>query len=193
MDDIHQRYFLKTELIVFDTYENIQLSFKEVLFLCKGFFEKYLPVSIINTTNETNQCSLNIDESFDIVDTKNSIELGSYGIRSATINDKKVWWMYATGVAVPRLTYAINLNRKIGYHDEIIGKAQIGTFEKILEEIDEMKDAHLSKNKVMELVEISDLYGAIEFYVSKNYPSLSMKEIKKMSQTTKRAFENGRR
>src|ERR1700733_9829472 len=43
----------------------------------------------------------------------------------------------------------------------------------------------------MAIIELSDLYGAIESYISKY--NLNMEALKLMSDTTKRAFINGRR
>ena len=48
-----------------------------------------------------------------------------------------------------------------GYHITYINKGTLGQFSKIEEEFNEFKDAHLQKSFVMELVELSDLIGAI--------------------------------
>ena len=44
----------------------------------------------------------------------------------------------------------------------------------------------------MELVELSDLIGAIDLYVKKQY-NLSVEDLITFSQITQRAFINGRR
>jgi len=44
----------------------------------------------------------------------------------------------------------------------------------------------------MELVELSDLVGAIDLYVN-NYYNLTLDDLIKMKEITERAFENGRR
>lgn len=79
----------------------------------------------------------------------------------------------------------------IGYHLENIPKAKFGTFEKIVEEFLELKDAHAQKVVVMELVELSDLLGAIDGYVSKY--NLTLSDLIAMKDVTKRVFENGHR
>ena len=44
----------------------------------------------------------------------------------------------------------------------------------------------------MELVEISDLLGAIEMYTKKQY-NITLQDLDVMNKTTQRAFINGRR
>jgi hypothetical protein len=92
IDEIHQQYFMKVELI-----ETQNVSVKrllECIEICKCFFEQYVKTEIIKTGNNE----------FDIIAKKSKIELGSYGIRSsASIGE----WIYATGCAEPRLSFSI--------------------------------------------------------------------------------------
>lgn len=81
---------------------------------------------------------------------------------------------------------------KKGYHKAKIKKGHIGEISKIDEELNELKDALNQKCTIMALVELSDLYGAIEAYVNKNF-NIRMRDLKKMSKITKRAFRNGYR
>ncbi|KKN66615.1 hypothetical protein LCGC14_0469500 [marine sediment metagenome] len=67
-----------------------------------------------------------------------------------------------------------------------------GDFSKVVEEIQELQDAHEQSAKIMVLCELADLYGAIEAYVWKHY-KLTMKDINLMSELTKKAFEDGTR
>lgn len=79
----------------------------------------------------------------------------------------------------------------IGYHISKIEKGILGEISKIQEELDELKDAELQDSKVMCIIELSDLYGSIEEYAKKY--NLSMEDLKKFSDITKRAFINGKR
>ena len=45
----------------------------------------------------------------------------------------------------------------------------------------------------MELVELSDLYGAIDLYLKVHHPGISMEDLAIMSRITERAFQSGRR
>lgn len=54
-------------------------------------------------------------------------------------------------------------------------------------------DAHKQGAKIMSLLEMSDLWGAIDLYREKYQPSTSMADIEVMSIITRRAFENGKR
>jgi len=81
---------------------------------------------------------------------------------------------------------------KKGYHITKIKKGKIGKLSKVIEEIEELKDARKQKVKILEIVELCDIYGALESFVKESY-NLSMKDLKKFSKVTKRAFRNGHR
>ncbi len=81
---------------------------------------------------------------------------------------------------------------KIGYHLYNIPKGELGERSKIVEEFKEWQDACEQDCKVMELVELSDLVGAIELYITKHY-NITLNDLIKMKEITERAFENGRR
>jgi len=83
--------------------------------------------------------------------------------------------------------------RKAGYHLREIEKGELGEASKIREETEEFMDAMAQNSSVMGLVELSDLVGAVEAFLKKHHPSVSLDDLKIMSDITKRAFENGRR
>jgi len=90
-DELHHAYFMKLELIDTDaTPENLQRMISDA----RGFLQQYVDTDIEATGDST----------YDIVDTKHCIELGSYGIR--TFNDTA--YIYGTGIAPPRLDTVIN-------------------------------------------------------------------------------------
>jgi len=80
-----------------------------------------------------------------------------------------------------------------GYHLSSIPKGVLGESSKILEELLELQDAEAQEAKVMALVELSDLVGAVEHYLHHHFPDITLSDLVKMSTITKRAFENGRR
>lgn len=81
-----------------------------------------------------------------------------------------------------------------GYHMEEIPRGEYGEISKILEEAAELKDAMEQGQKLMCLIELSDLLGAIEGYMEKEYEGkVTVTDLWNMSQVTKRAFESGRR
>lgn len=80
----------------------------------------------------------------------------------------------------------------MGYHKKKIKKGEIGEISKIKEELEELEDAVAQKCKIMAMVELSDLYGAIELYAQKHF-SLSMTDLQTMSMITQRAFKDGSR
>lgn len=80
----------------------------------------------------------------------------------------------------------------MGYHTRDIKKGVFGEFSKVQEEWDELLDARTQNGKILELVEIADLYGAIEGYLEKKF-GLNMEDVAKMSHMTKTAFLEGKR
>lgn len=82
---------------------------------------------------------------------------------------------------------------KPGYHLREIPKGTLGESSKIMEEVLELQDAEAQECKVMALVELSDLIGAIALYLEKHYPSTTIDDLITMSHITRRAFENGKR
>lgn len=80
----------------------------------------------------------------------------------------------------------------MGYHTREIKKGVIGEFSKIEEEWEELQDARLQEAPVLEIVELTDLLGAIEAYVQKRY-NLSMQDLLQMKEMTRSAFREGKR
>jgi hypothetical protein len=80
-----------------------------------------------------------------------------------------------------------------GYHIVDIPKGVLGMPSKINEEVAEFNDALEQSNPVMAIHELSDLYGAMESWLQTHHSSITMADLKTMSDTTKRAFINGRR
>jgi len=82
----------------------------------------------------------------------------------------------------------------MGYHlREITPHGKFGEISKIEEELDELKEATEQGNKIMSLCEASDVYGALRGYLEKYHPNVTMEDLKKMSDATRRAFEDGDR
>lgn len=79
----------------------------------------------------------------------------------------------------------------MGYHVKAIPRGKYGEFSKIEEEFLEAKDALEQGNKIMVLLELSDLVGAIEAYAKKF--NMSLDEVLKMKNATQKAFEDGTR
>ena len=82
---------------------------------------------------------------------------------------------------------------KPGYHLREITKGVLGSPSKIIEEAQELLDAHEQGSIIMESVELSDLYGAIRAYMDERHPGLTFRDLEAMANITERAFRNGRR
>lgn len=80
-----------------------------------------------------------------------------------------------------------------GYHLTHIPKGEVGEISKIQEELHELVDAAAQNVKVMELVELSDLVGAVEAYLERHHPGTTLDDLRAMSDVTRRAFRSGRR
>lgn len=92
-DHIHATRFMKLEL--FAQVKNVAPIDYVNKFLndAKTFFE------LLNI--EVEQISIGEECCFDLV-AENDVGLGSYGVRKRTIGDKKLTWVYGTGLALPR-------------------------------------------------------------------------------------------
>jgi hypothetical protein len=78
-----------------------------------------------------------------------------------------------------------------GYHITKITKGTYGQISKVQEELDEFIDAKEQGIVIMEMLELSDIYGALES-VTETY-GINMEDLKRMSDVTKRAFKSGKR
>ncbi len=79
----------------------------------------------------------------------------------------------------------------MGYHISKIERGTFGEFSKIKEEFLEAQDALSQENKVMTILELSDLIGAIEAYCLKY--NITLQDLIKMKEATGRAFGDGTR
>ena len=79
----------------------------------------------------------------------------------------------------------------MGYHKNEIKRGELGKISKVQEEVDEYVDAQQQNIRIMEMLELADIYGALEA-VAENY-GLTMADLQKMSDVTKSAFKDGTR
>lgn len=79
----------------------------------------------------------------------------------------------------------------MAYHLKDIPRGEFGKLSKIREELDEAQDAEDQGCQIMLALELADLYGALEAYVENM--SLTMDDLRVMSEITKRAFKTGYR
>jgi len=78
-----------------------------------------------------------------------------------------------------------------GYHKRDIKKGELGKPSKIREELEELEDAIEQDNRIMALVELSDLYGALKAVADDL--GTNMDEVKVMQEATAAAFKSGSR
>jgi hypothetical protein len=80
----------------------------------------------------------------------------------------------------------------MGYHlRPIETKGVYGEPSKIREELEELEEALEQDNRILALVELTDLYGALEGVAVRL--GTNMVEVAKMAEATKRAFVSGQR
>jgi N-acyl-D-aspartate/D-glutamate deacylase len=80
-----------------------------------------------------------------------------------------------------------------GYHLTAIEKGEVGELSKVHEEVLEALDAQAQGVDLMVLIELSDLLGAVEMYLERHHPSLTLEDLQAMARVTRRAFTSGRR
>lgn len=81
----------------------------------------------------------------------------------------------------------------MGYHKNQIKKGTYGEISKIQEELEELQDAQQQNNKIMQLVELSDIIGAIEGFLDKHHPKITIQDLLIMAKATHNAFKSGDR
>lgn len=81
----------------------------------------------------------------------------------------------------------------MGYHVREIPRGEFGEISKIQEEWEEFIDSIGQGNHLMALMELSDLFGAIEAWLSQYHPSITIRDLLKMTDATRRAFLDGTR
>lgn len=80
----------------------------------------------------------------------------------------------------------------MGYHlRPIETQGVFGEPSKIREELEELEEAYEQDNRILALCELADLYGALEGVAEKL--GVSMQDVAKMAEATKRAFLDGSR
>ena len=84
-------------------------------------------------------------------------------------------------------------SKKPGYHLSEIQKGEVGESSKLLEEVLELQDAERQGCKIMALIELSDLIGAVDVYVERHHPDTTFDDLVIMAKITRRAFDNGHR
>ncbi len=82
---------------------------------------------------------------------------------------------------------------RFGYHNRIIQKGVYGEISKIREELEELEDAAAQGNKIMELCELADMWGAMRKYLQIHFPGIKMNHLHRMAKATRSAFQQGRR
>jgi hypothetical protein len=80
-----------------------------------------------------------------------------------------------------------------GYHLTPIPQGSYGDLDKIYEEVEELKDADAQGNRLMTLMELSDIMGAIRGYLEIHHPEMSLTDLIIMADATQRAFASGDR
>lgn len=100
VDEWHQRYFFKVELIDIASPRGVFEPFhvEQMVDAARSFMKERCGTGVIETVKT--------DEGFDL--TLNGIEVGSYGHR----RHDKLDWIYGTGLALPRFSMAKALNPK---------------------------------------------------------------------------------
>lgn len=106
-DTFHKFYFMKLELI--NTKSPTEEAVNEMLEAAKWFFTHSvkIPCSVVETT-PADWDIVNVGRTYDIVDARYGIELGSYGIREHELTGR---WVYGTGLAEPRASTVASLIR----------------------------------------------------------------------------------
>lgn len=100
LDDLHQPYFMKVELVSWD--RTTREDMDKMIASARLLFEKDLWVDCVHNSEKDPIGVV----AYDLVATHTGVELGSYGIRE---HPRVGRWLYGTGLAEPRYSYALEL------------------------------------------------------------------------------------
>jgi hypothetical protein len=114
-------------------------------------------------------------------------------IKRSALNHKTIGGRYSSAPTVAPAVVPVAPAPTPGYHLATIAKGELGELSKIAEELAEAQDAEAQGVKLMVLVELSDLVGAVEHYLDKHAPGTTLDDLVKMKDVTRRAFSSGRR
>jgi hypothetical protein len=112
LDDLHQPYFMKLELI---TWDGNEADMSRMIQLARIWYESEHPGDHpgddlqIRVVENNDSDHLSVTQAYDIVTAYTGIELGSYGIRE---HAKVGRWVYGTGLAEPRYSVALEAEKK---------------------------------------------------------------------------------
>jgi hypothetical protein len=95
------------------------------------------------------------------------------------------------GILDPRAkdVFQNTYSRPTGYHLTTIQRAKYGTREKILEEMEEVKDSIRQANPIMTLLELSDVVGACVGYLERH--KLRLSDLTEYHRVEKRPIQYG--
>lgn len=109
------------------------------------------------------------------------LEVVNKNNKFVTFKDKRFYYETRDGKTLTihyseKNTYdGINIDKSFKWHKREIKRGVYGEFSKVLEEVQETEDALEQKNKLMYLIELSDIVGAIEGIIE-NY-GLTLEEL----------------
>lgn len=110
-----------------------------------------------------------------------------------TVETETLWRLIEELMAEAANPLGLPIEQNPGYHLNKIPRGELGEASKVLEEVLEFVDANRQGAKIMEMIELSDLQGAVKAYLSKHCPDITMEDLTKMQGITERAFTNGHR
>ena len=79
----------------------------------------------------------------------------------------------------------------MGWHIDKIEKGVLGESSKILEEVLELIDTEKQNLPIISLWELTDVIGAIEAYLYKHHPSITINDLLNHSRKNSQMFKEG--
>lgn len=110
LDELHQPYFVKLELISWDKTTPEDLG--KMIAAARLYIEHDEAGLWVDVIQNNDPDPISVAQTYDIVGALTKIELGSYGIREHANVGR---WAYGTGLAEPRYSYAIEKERAIKF------------------------------------------------------------------------------
>ena len=115
LDLWHKQYFHKTELFYYqDISDDKGKDLRHLVVIrdamiadAMTFFKQFCDVIEIRDDTVSSE-NIGEKQAWDIRTFETGVELGSYGVRTATFRGRTIAWVYGTGCAEPRLSTALD-------------------------------------------------------------------------------------
>lgn len=184
---------IRVNIVVLET--NISLLNEMINYYSKLNNVETIAIKILDrTNNDSKESKWVLDNAIKYSDIGRVLEIISLENKFITFSDKRFIFkniedkIISIHYDIDNNYDYINLNKGFSWHNRKIKKGEYGEVSKVEEELDEAKEALEQGNRLMFLIELSDIVGAVEGIIEKY--GLSLEDLIKFSDKVKESKKN---